>query len=51
MDVAIFGAGVAGLMTAIAMRAKGHRCRVYERHRRSHEAGMGFILVLPVSSG
>ena len=45
MDVAIFGAGVAGLMTAIAMRAKGHRCRVYERQRRSHEAGMGFILV------
>src|SRR5215469_7642195 len=45
MDVAIFGAGVAGLVTAIAMRARGHRCRVYERQRKSHEAGMGFILV------
>src|SRR5215510_2397566 len=45
MDVAIFGAGIAGLMTAIAMRATGHRCRVYERQRKSHEAGMGFILV------
>ena len=45
MDVAIFGAGIAGLMTAITMRAQGHHCRVYERHRKSHEAGMGFILV------
>src|SRR5215472_341756 len=45
MDVAIFGAGVAGLVTAIAMRASGHRCRIYERQRKSHEAGMGFILV------
>src|SRR5215472_17173012 len=45
MDVAIFGAGIAGLMTAITMRARGHHCRIYERHRKSHEAGMGFILV------
>src|SRR5215471_3822347 len=45
MDVAIFGAGIAGLMTAITMRAQGHHCRIYERHRKSHEAGMGFILV------
>ena len=45
MDVAIFGAGIAGLMTAITMRAQGHHCRIYERQRKSHEAGMGFILV------
>lgn len=45
MDVAIFGAGIAGLMTAITLRAAGHHCRIYERHRKSHEAGMGFILV------
>jgi len=45
MDVAIFGAGVAGLMTAITLRARGHHCRIFERHRKSHEAGMGFILV------
>lgn len=45
MDIAIFGAGIAGLMTAITMRAHGHRCRIYERLRKSHDAGMGFILV------
>jgi 2-polyprenyl-6-methoxyphenol hydroxylase-like FAD-dependent oxidoreductase len=44
VDVAIFGAGIAGLMSAIALRAQGHCCQVYERSRRSHEAGMGFIL-------
>ena len=45
MDTAIFGAGVAGLVTAITMRRHGHRCRVFERLEKSHEAGMGFILV------
>ena len=45
MDIAIFGAGIAGLVTAITMRAHGHRCRIYERMRKSHDAGMGFILV------
>jgi 2-polyprenyl-6-methoxyphenol hydroxylase-like FAD-dependent oxidoreductase len=48
-DIAIFGAGIAGLMAAIALRAQGHHCRVYERSRQSHEAGMGFILVPEVS--
>lgn len=45
MNVAIFGAGIAGLMTAITLRAQGHNCRVYERSRCAHYAGMGFILV------
>src|SRR5579864_155770 len=45
MDVAIFGAGIAGLMTAISMRARGHQCHVYERSRQAQDAGMGFILV------
>jgi 2-polyprenyl-6-methoxyphenol hydroxylase-like FAD-dependent oxidoreductase len=45
MDVAIFGAGIAGLMTAITMQAQGHRCRIYERSRQALDAGMGFILV------
>jgi len=45
MDVAIFGAGIAGLMTAITLHARGIRCRIYERHPHIHEAGMGFILV------
>jgi 2-polyprenyl-6-methoxyphenol hydroxylase-like FAD-dependent oxidoreductase len=45
MEVAIFGAGAAGLMTAITLCARGHRCRIYERSRQSHEAGMGFILM------
>src|SRR5215470_1775648 len=45
MNVAIFGAGIAGLMTAITVRAQGHQCCIYERLRKSHDAGMGFILV------
>lgn len=45
MDIAIFGAGIAGLMSAITLRAKGHRCRIYERMRQGHETGMGFILM------
>lgn len=45
MDAAIFGAGVAGLTTAIALRSAGHTSRIYERSRQSQDAGMGFILV------
>lgn len=45
MDVAIFGAGIAGLMTAITLRARGHQCHVYERSRQAQDAGMGFIMV------
>ena len=45
MDIAIFGAGVAGLMAAIALRAQGHHCKIYERLRQGHETGMGFILM------
>jgi 2-polyprenyl-6-methoxyphenol hydroxylase-like FAD-dependent oxidoreductase len=45
MDVAIFGAGIAGLATAITLRDQGHRCHVYERSRMAQDAGMGFILL------
>ncbi|HEY2363643.1 MAG TPA: aminotransferase class I/II-fold pyridoxal phosphate-dependent enzyme [Candidatus Angelobacter sp.] len=45
MDIAIFGAGIAGLMSAITLRAQGHRCRIYERMRQGQETGMGFILI------
>ena len=45
MEIAIFGAGIAGLMSAITLRAQGHRCQVYERMRQGHETGMGFILM------
>lgn len=45
MDIAIFGAGIAGLMSAITLRSRGHRCRVYERSRQAQDAGMGFIVV------
>lgn len=45
MDVAIFGAGIAGLMTAISLRAAGHQCYVFERSRQAQGAGMGFIVV------
>jgi 2-polyprenyl-6-methoxyphenol hydroxylase-like FAD-dependent oxidoreductase len=45
MDVAIFGAGIAGLMTAISLRDKGFQCHIFERHPHIQQAGMGFILV------
>jgi 2-polyprenyl-6-methoxyphenol hydroxylase-like FAD-dependent oxidoreductase len=45
MDIAVFGAGIAGLMSAITLQEQGHRCRVYERSRNAHDAGMGFILL------
>lgn len=44
MEISIFGGGVAGLTTAVALRAAGHRCRVYEKCRDRFAAGMGFIL-------
>src|SRR3954466_1621469 len=45
MEITIFGAGIAGLMSAITLRAQGHRCQIYERTRQGHETGMGFILM------
>jgi len=36
MEIAIFGAGIAGLMSAITLRAQGHRCQIYERMRQGH---------------
>jgi aspartate/methionine/tyrosine aminotransferase/2-polyprenyl-6-methoxyphenol hydroxylase-like FAD-dependent oxidoreductase len=45
MDIAIFGAGISGLMAAIALGAQGHRCHIYERTRQGQETGMGFILM------
>ncbi len=45
MEIAIFGAGIAGLMSAIALRAQGHQCQIYERMRQGQETGMGFILM------
>ncbi|PYP84420.1 MAG: hypothetical protein DMG65_22520 [Candidatus Angelobacter sp. Gp1-AA117] len=45
MDIAIFGAGIAGLMAAITLGKQGHSCRLYERSREAHDAGMGFILM------
>jgi 2-polyprenyl-6-methoxyphenol hydroxylase-like FAD-dependent oxidoreductase len=45
VDAAIFGAGIAGLVTSITLRSAGHTSRIYERVRQSHDAGMGFILL------
>jgi 2-polyprenyl-6-methoxyphenol hydroxylase-like FAD-dependent oxidoreductase len=41
MDVAIFGAGIAGLMTAITLGAQGRHCRIYERLGQGNDTGMG----------
>src|SRR5258708_27943264 len=46
MEIAVMGAGIAGLMTAITLQGQGYNCRVYERSRHAQDAGMGFI-VLP----
>jgi 2-polyprenyl-6-methoxyphenol hydroxylase-like FAD-dependent oxidoreductase len=45
MEVAIFGAGIAGLMTAITLGAQGRHCRIYERLSQGNDSGMGFILM------
>lgn len=45
MNIAIFGAGIAGLMAGVTLRAQGHHCRIYERTRKDNETGMGFILM------
>lgn len=45
MDVAIFGAGIAGLMAGVTLRAQGHRCSIYERMLKGQETGMGFIMM------
>lgn len=45
VEIAIFGAGVAGLTVALSLCAKGQSCRIYERSRQSLDAGMGFILM------
>jgi len=45
MDVAIFGAGIAGLMSAITLQREATACHIYERRGKSQQMGMGFILV------
>ena len=45
MNVAIFGAGVAGMAAAAALSALGHHCRLYERCASRLGAGMAFILM------
>src|SRR5258708_13932305 len=45
MGVGNLGAGMAGLMRAMTLEARGHGCHIYERGRQSQQMGMGFILV------
>src|SRR5689334_15993977 len=45
MNIAIFGAGIAGLTAGITLQGQGHNCRIYERMRPGLETGMGFILM------
>jgi salicylate hydroxylase len=44
MNIIIFGAGIAGLMTAITLSAHGHHCKIYERCRENLDGGMGMII-------
>src|SRR5215471_6423908 len=45
MNAAIFGGGIAGLTTAIALGKYGHHSSIYERVWHNQEAGMGFIML------
>ncbi len=44
-DIAIFGAGIGGLMTNIALHKHGFNSQVYERNCAIRPEGMGFILL------
>ena len=44
LDVAIVGAGVAGLACAILLTRGGHQVRVYERFAESRPIGSGLML-------
>ena len=44
MDIAILGAGVAGMSTALALAGHGHRIRVYERRPSETTMGAGVVL-------
>lgn len=44
MDVAILGAGVAGVSTAIALVQKGFKVSIYERHHGPAHIGAGIVL-------
>ncbi|TDD80329.1 flavin-dependent oxidoreductase [Actinomadura darangshiensis] len=50
MNVAIIGAGIGGLSTALRLHAEGIRCVVYERGEQIRELGVG-INVLPFATG
>ncbi|WP_412519533.1 flavin-dependent oxidoreductase [Actinomadura madurae] len=49
MNVAIVGAGIGGLFTALRLHAEGVRCVVYERGEQIRELGVG-INVLPFAT-
>jgi len=44
MEIAILGAGVAGVATAIALKQRGHAVRVYERRLSQSNLGAGVVL-------
>nr|WP_254599237.1 FAD-dependent oxidoreductase [Burkholderia lata] len=44
MDIAILGAGVAGMSTALALCRQGHRIRLYERRPSETTTGAGVVL-------
>ncbi|MDN7489193.1 FAD-dependent oxidoreductase [Burkholderia sp. AU45274] len=44
MDIAILGAGVAGMSTALALAGQGHRIRLHERRPSATTMGAGVVL-------
>ncbi len=44
MDIAILGAGVAGVSAAILLKQKGFNVRVFERHRSATDIGAGIVV-------
>lgn len=44
LEIAIIGAGVGGLATAVALRNTGYKVTIYERNDRSEHLGAGVVL-------
>jgi salicylate hydroxylase len=44
LDIAVAGAGPAGLAAALSLRQDGHRVRIYERFETARPIGSGLLL-------
>ena len=47
LNVAIVGAGFAGLASAVLLARQGHRVTVYEKFREPRAVGAGILIQIP----